>query len=132
MMRIIGFYFLSLWLLFVLIFIITADIPICFCKDSTFVGFKYLFLKNIIPLCSIAALLIGVCSYLYFFYLTKGTKELSFEIKEIESIHYPFSMLQFRKFTIYCCFRYITFCNWLYIYPYRYFLCKSKFSLTQF
>lgn len=25
-------------------------------------------------------------------------------------------MLQFRKFTIYCCFRYITFCNWLYIY----------------
>ena len=88
MMRKIGFYFLSLWLLFVLIFIITVDIPICFCKDSTFVGCKYLFLKNIIPLCSIAALLIGVCSYLDFFLSDKGHKRIVIEIKEIESIEY--------------------------------------------
>lgn len=88
MMRKIGFYFLSLWLLFVLIFIITADIPICLCKDSSFVEIRYFFLHTIIPLCSIAALLISVCSYLDFIYLTKGTKELSFEIKEIESIEY--------------------------------------------
>ena len=28
------FYFMSLWLLFVLIFLLTVDIPICFSKDA--------------------------------------------------------------------------------------------------
>ena len=88
MVRKIVFYFLSLWLLFVLIFIITADIPICLCKDSSFVEIRYFFLHTIIPLCSIVALLLGGYAYFKFLHITKGTKELSFEIKEIESIEY--------------------------------------------
>ena len=41
-------------------------------------------------------------------------------------------MLQIRKFTIYCSFRYITFRNWLYIYPYRYFYANPSLALLNF
>lgn len=40
------FYFMSLWLLFVLIFLLTVDIPICFSKDAHFIGFGPLLKRN--------------------------------------------------------------------------------------
>lgn len=88
MTRKIGLFFLSLWLLFVLIIIITAKVPICFSKDCTFVGFSYLLSNNVIPLFSILALFIGVVSYLDFKHQMKGTPELSFKIIEVENIDY--------------------------------------------
>ena len=88
MIRKIGLYFLSLWLLFVLIIIITAKIPICFSKDCSFVGFSYLFSNNVISILSLLAILIGVISYLDFRFQMKGTPELSFKITEIENIDY--------------------------------------------
>ncbi len=88
MIRKIGLYFLSLWLLFVLIIIITAKAPICFSKDSSFVGFSYLLSNNVIPLLSLLAILIGVISYFDFRYQLKGTPELAFKITEIENIDY--------------------------------------------
>ncbi|KGL47841.1 MULTISPECIES: anti-phage protein KwaA [Porphyromonas] len=83
-----GFFFLSLWLLFVMIIIITIRIPICFSKDYSFVGISYLLSTNIIPLCSSLALFIGGCSYFNLENQLKGTKELSFKITEIENIDY--------------------------------------------
>ena len=88
MIRKIGLYFLSLWLLFVLIIIITAKVPICFSKDCAFVGFSYLLSNNIIPILSLLAILIGVISYLDFRHQMKGTPELSFKITEIDNIDY--------------------------------------------
>lgn len=88
MIRKIGLYFLSLWLLFVLIIIITVKVPICFSKDSSFVGVSYLFSHNIIPILSFLGILIGVFSFLDFRYQRKGTPELSFKITEIENIDY--------------------------------------------
>lgn len=88
MIKKIGFFFLSLWLLFVMIIIITIRIPICFSKDYSFVGISYLLLTNIIPLCSGLALFIGGCSYFNFEHQLKGTKELTFKITEIENIDY--------------------------------------------
>lgn len=88
MIRKIGLYFLSLWLLFVLIIIITAKAPICFSKDCSFVGFSYLLSNNVIPLLSLLAILIGVISYFDFRYQLKGTPELAFKITEIENIDY--------------------------------------------
>ena len=88
MIRKIGLYFLTLWLLFVLIIIITAKVPICFSKDSSFIGFSYLLSNNIIPILSLLAILIGVISYFDFRFLMKGTPELSFKITEIENIDY--------------------------------------------
>jgi len=88
MIRKIGLFFLSLWLLFVLIIVITAKVPICFSKDCTFVGFAFLIKTNIIPLLCFVALIIGFFSYSDFKFQMKGTPELSFKIKEVESIDY--------------------------------------------
>ncbi len=88
MLRKIGLFFLSLWLLFLLLIIITADIPMCFSKNSEFVGFGYLISHNIIPLFCIISLIIGAFSYYDFIFTTKGSPNLSFEIMEIENIDY--------------------------------------------
>lgn len=88
MIRKVGLYFLSLWLLFVLIIIITAKVPICFTQGSTFVGIKFLITNNIVPIISIFALFIGALSYYDFKHQMKGTLELSFKILEIENIDF--------------------------------------------
>ena len=88
MIRKIGFYILSLWLLFLLIIIITVEIPIYFGKEWEFVGFKFLITHNIVPIICVMLLVIGYLSYFDFRYKTKGTPELSFEITEIENVNY--------------------------------------------
>ena len=88
MIRKIGLFFLSLWLLFVMIIIITAKVPVCFSKDCSFVGLSYLLSNNIIPLFSLLALAIGFVSYFDFKHQMKGTPELSFKITEVENIDY--------------------------------------------
>ena len=88
MLRKIGFYFLSLWLLFFSVIIITMDVPVYWGADWKFVGIKYLFIENIIPLACIVSLLIGCCSFYDFTYTTKGSSELSFKITQLENIEY--------------------------------------------
>lgn len=88
MIRKIALYFLSLWLLFLLIIIITADIPIYWCHDWMFVGLKYLLLNNVVPIICVFALIIGGLSYYDFNHQITGTPELSFKITEIENIDY--------------------------------------------
>lgn len=88
MIRKIGLYFLSLWLLFLLIIIITIDIPICFEKDWEFIGFGNLFLRNVVPILCVLSLIIGGLSYYDFNHQIAGTPELSFEITSIENIEY--------------------------------------------
>lgn len=88
MYRKIGLFFLSLWLFFLLTIVITADIPICFTKDSEFVGFSYLIQNNVIPIVCILCLLIGFYSYLDFTYQLKGATQLPFKITKLENIDY--------------------------------------------
>lgn len=88
MIRKIGLFFLSLWLLFVLIIIITVKVPTCFTGDCIFVGWPYLLKNNLIPILCLLALLVGLISYLDFKFQMKGTPELSFKITEIENIDY--------------------------------------------
>lgn len=83
-----GFFFLSLWLLFVMIIIITIKIPVCFSKDCSFVGIRTLLSTNIIPICCSLALFIGAFSYFSFKNQLEGTKELTFRITKIESVDY--------------------------------------------
>ncbi|MFC4596857.1 anti-phage protein KwaA [Cohnella hongkongensis] len=61
------FYIMSLWLLFVLIFLLTVDIPFSFETDAKFVGIVPLLKRNVLPL--IAAIL-SIVSWL----LTQKTK----------------------------------------------------------
>ena len=77
MLRKIGFYFLSLWLLFFLVIIITMDVPVYWGADWKFVGIKYLFIENIIPLACIVSLLIGCCSFYDFIYTTNGRSSIA-------------------------------------------------------
>jgi hypothetical protein len=53
------FYFMSLWLLFVLIFLLTADIPICFSKDAHFIGFAPLLKRNWLAFISLSFAILG-------------------------------------------------------------------------
>lgn len=88
MFRKIGLFFLSLWLLFILIIIITAVVPMCLYSECSFVGWIFLFENNIIPILCILSLVIGTVSYFDFIYSTEGTPELSFKITEIKKIDY--------------------------------------------
>ena len=88
MIRKLGLFFLSLWLLFVLIILITAKVPYNFSEGSSFVGWHYLLTNNIIPIICVLALIIGYVSYRDFIFQTKGTPELSFKVTEIEKIDY--------------------------------------------
>ena len=53
------FYFMSLWLLFVLIFLLTVDIPICFSKDAHFIGFGPLLKRNWLAFTSLFLAILG-------------------------------------------------------------------------
>ena len=88
MIRKIGLFFLSLWLLFLLMIVITIDIPLCFSENCEFVGFEYLLSHNIVPIISFIAMIIGVLSYFDFKFQMNGSPELSFVINEIESVDY--------------------------------------------
>lgn len=88
MIRKIGLFFLSLWLLFLLIIIITAKIPFCLGENCEFIGWTNLFKLNIIPFFCIIALVIGFISFFDFRFQMKGTPELSVKITEIENIDY--------------------------------------------
>lgn len=88
MIRKIGLFFLSLWLLFLLMIIITADVPMCISGDCEFIGFNYLLSHNVIPIFGIVSLIIGAFSYYDFKFQMKGAPELSFKITEIENVDY--------------------------------------------
>lgn len=88
MIRKIGLFLLSLWLLFILIILITAKIPLDVSLNAVFVGWRFLAVNNIIPIFCLIALIIGYVSYRDFIHQIKGTPELSFKVKEIEKIDY--------------------------------------------
>lgn len=88
MIRKVGLYFLSLWLLFLLIIIITVDIPLYWGNDWEFVGIVWLLSHNVVPILCILFLIIGGSSYYDFNHQITGTPELSFEITAIENIDY--------------------------------------------
>lgn len=79
---------MSLWLLFVLIIIITIDVPICFSENCAFIGFPKLISQNFIPILCLIGISIGLISFYDFKYQIRGTQELSFKITEIEYIDY--------------------------------------------
>lgn len=88
MLRKIGLFLLSLWLLFILIIVITAKIPKCFSSNCEYIGTTTLLSMNVIPLICIFCLMAGAISYWDFRWRVRGTQELSFQITEIESIDY--------------------------------------------
>jgi len=80
-------YILSLWLLFLLLFVNKVNIPICY-ENCEFIGFKELFLTNIIPLVCLVFILFGFAFYYKFKYIIKGARSLPEQIVEVENINW--------------------------------------------
>lgn len=80
-------YILSLWLLFILLFINKVKVPLCF-SDCEFIGWKKLFLDNIIPTISIIIVVLGFIFYFRFKYIVSGNKSLPEKVTNIENINW--------------------------------------------
>lgn len=81
-------YVISLWLLFILIIIVTIDIPICLEEGCSFIGFKKLFVTNIVPTIALLLLLFGILFFLNFKYKLNGSQQNHITIRKIENRNY--------------------------------------------
>ena len=81
-------YILSLWLLFLLIIVVTIDVPICFQTDCGFIGFKALVVRNIVPAGALLFVGLGALYYLRFNYKISGSKSIPVEVSSVEDINY--------------------------------------------
>jgi hypothetical protein len=81
-----GMYILSLWLLFLLIFINKVDIPICLgCKIASKDELLMIAKLNIMPIFCITLLIISSFFHLWFNYLIDGAKTGPYQLTSVES-----------------------------------------------
>jgi hypothetical protein len=81
-------YVLSLWLLFLLIIVVTIDIPICFDKQCAFIGFAELIKRNAVSGIALVFVLFGVLCYFRFDYKIAGSKSIPVTISSVEDLNY--------------------------------------------
>ena len=81
-------YILSLWFLFVLIIVITAEIPFCFEAGCHFIGYAELLSRNIVSLIALVFVLGGILFYYRFKYHIAGSKALPVKIAKIQDLNY--------------------------------------------
>lgn len=81
-------YILSLWFLFLLIIIVTVDIPFCYGGDCRFIGFSSLLKRNIISVIAFVFLLFGTVYYFRFDYRITGSKSIAARVVKIEDVNY--------------------------------------------
>ncbi len=85
---------MSFWIFFLLLFIVTIDIPICFCKKYEFVEISSLItIPNCIAIGSILFLLLGVLFYYQFKNRLKGDLDVPVTIIKIDNINYEYFAL---------------------------------------
>jgi hypothetical protein len=81
-------YIISLWFLFLLLFIMKVDIPITFGKDNRFIGFQKLVTTNTIPFFALVFMILG--AFFYFDFnssVSKGAPLLPRKISAIKNIN---------------------------------------------
>ncbi len=81
-------YILSLWLLFILIIIVTIDIPLCIGPKCEFIGMSSLVRRNIVPLIAAIFVGLGVLYYLRFNYSISGGQSIPVEVQSVTDINY--------------------------------------------
>ncbi len=87
-------FIMSFWIFFLLLIIVTIDIPLCVGGDCSFIGFKELLsINNIIAFSSFILLLLGALFYYQFMNSLKGDLDLPITIEKIENINYEYFAL---------------------------------------
>ncbi|AVE05697.1 hypothetical protein CYL20_14480 [Pseudomonas palleroniana] len=81
-------YILSLWFLFLLIIVITIDVPFCYGEDCKFIGLASLLQRNIISVIAFGFLAFGTLYYFRFDYRVAGSKSIASRIVKIEDVNY--------------------------------------------
>lgn len=84
------FYILSLWLLFVLIFLLTIDIPISFAPNAKFIGFIPLIQRNWLAITSLLMALVGTVITFKLKHRFKGVHHPPAEITNIKNENYEY------------------------------------------
>lgn len=84
------FYIMSLWLLFVLIFLLTVDIPISFSMDSHFIGFSSLLERNWLAFLALLFAILGLYITATEEYQWAGATNLPCQIESIKNQNYEY------------------------------------------
>lgn len=86
----IRFYMMSLWLLFVLIFLLTVDIPISFAPNAKFIGLLPLLERNVLAIISALLALISYLLTCKTKYEWKGVTNPPHKINSIKNENYEY------------------------------------------
>ena len=87
-------FIMSFWIFFLLLIVVTIDIPFCFGKDCEFIGvFNLLTINNIISFTCVFLLLLGGLFYYQFLNKLKGDLDLPVTVVKIENINYEYFAL---------------------------------------
>lgn len=81
-------YILSLWFLFLLIIVVTIDIPFCYGDNCEFIGFLPLAQKNIVSIIAFIFLIFGTVFYFRFNYRIAGSRSIAAKVVKIEDVNY--------------------------------------------
>jgi hypothetical protein len=81
-------YVLSLWLLFVLLFILTVDIPVCFGGECRFIGYRALAQRNVVPLIALALIGLSVLYFFRFKHKIAGSPSIPAKATQVEDVSY--------------------------------------------
>ena len=81
-------YIVSLWLLFLLIVVVTIDIPTCFEPECSFIGLKALAGRNVVPIIALVFVGLGALYYFRFNYKIAGSQSIPVAVSDVEDINY--------------------------------------------
>lgn len=86
----VSFYLLSMWLFSLIVILLSNKIPFYFGRDWEFIGWKKFFEQNLwLPLFFCVVFVYDLFFFLYLkYYKLTGTRELSFEVTNVETMHF--------------------------------------------
>ncbi len=85
---------MSFWIFFVLLIVVTINIPICICSDYEWIDFLRLInIGNLVALVSFICLLLGALFYYQFMHELKRDLNLPVRIERVENINYEYFAL---------------------------------------
>jgi len=81
-------YVVSLWLLFILLFINKVQIPYCFDENCHFIGFAKLLITNVVPLIFLLLAIFGLIFYINFKYVIRRNRSLPDKVTKVENLNW--------------------------------------------